>query len=194
MTGSLIIIFIGNRSSDIAYFIRYSGIPGDKGPDYEMPAVVESLAGSCLSKINCVVSKEDCMDTLTTYDVFYNVRSQAKNNYKCFERISDSDPNKHYECFDDYCLFDVQNDPCEYRNVAKQNQQILNITIDMLEQFKTELIKQYYPKVDPNGNPSYFDGYWDTWMEHSASSPKANTSLTILWCFPLIYSIFIRSN
>lgn len=192
MTHSLTIVLIGNRTSDIVYFIKYSGDPGDKGPDYEMSAVVESHAGSCLSKINCLVSKEDCMNTLTTYDVFYSVRSQAKIDNKCFERIADPDPNKNYECFDDYCLFDIQHDPCEYRNVAKQNQQILNITIDMLEQFKMELIKQYYPDTDPNGNPNNFDGYWDTWMERNASSPKMNTNIMILLCFPLVYYIFIK--
>ncbi|VVC41236.1 Alkaline-phosphatase-like, core domain,Alkaline phosphatase-like, alpha/beta/alpha,Sulfatase, N- [Cinara cedri] len=169
-----------NRTSDIAYYLKYSGDPGNLGPDYNMPNVAESLAGLHLSRINCLVSKEDCMDTLTTYTLFENVRSQAKVDTKCTERISDYNPNKHYECFDSYCLFDIQQDPCEYRNIAKTNQQALNMTIDMLEQFKKEMIKQVNPEIDPKANPSYFDGYWETWMEHSGSNYLiVNTYLTL---------------
>lgn len=172
---------IGNRTSDIVYYLKYSGDPGDKGPDYNMPDVVDSIAGSRLSRINCLLSKEDCMDTLTTYELFYNVRSQAKIDGKCTERISQSNPDEHYECFDDYCLFDIQQDPCEYRNVAKQNQQAFNATIGMLEQFKKELIKQNESIVNHNADPRYFDGYWETWMDSSSGSdsPDGHTRLII---------------
>lgn len=133
-----------------------------------MTAVAESLAGTHLSKINCLVSKVDCMDTLTTYDLFYNVRSQAKIDGKCTERISDPDPNARYECFDSPCLFDIQLDPCEYQNIASRNQEALDMTLDMLEQLKNEMTMQNYPEIDPKADPKFFDGYWDTWLEKSA--------------------------
>lgn len=172
---------IGNRTSDIVYFLKYSGEPGNRGPDYNMTDVVESLAGSRLSKMNCLVSKEDCMDTLTTYDVFYNVRSRAKIDSKCTERISHTNPDENYECFDDYCLFDLQQDPCEFRNVAKQNQHTFNMTIGILEQFKKELIKQNDTILNFKADPRYFDGYWETWMDSSGSdsSQGHRTGLTI---------------
>jgi len=149
------------------HYLRYSGDPGDKGPDYDMVGAVDGPAGSRLSKINCLASKEDCMDAVTAHDLFYNVRSRAKiNGDKCAERISRAaDPDERYECFDNYCLFDVQRDPCEYRNVAKQNGQALAMMVDMLEQYKTEMIRQNIPRVDPNADPRLYDGYWDTWME-----------------------------
>lgn len=172
----------GNRTSDIVYFLRYSGDPGNQGPEYNMPNVVDSVAGSRLSKINCLLSKENCMNTLTTYELFYNIRSQAKIDNKCPERISSADPNANYECFDNYCLFDVLQDPCEFKNIAKNNQQAFNMTMDMLEQFKSEMIMQIYPTVDPNSNPRFFGGYWDTWMEPSAGSDlsKVHTCILIL--------------
>jgi len=107
------------------------------------------------------------MDTLTAYDLFYSIRSRAKiDDGKCAERVANANPDERpYECFDDYCLFDVQQDPCEYRNVAEQNRQALAMTVDMLEQFKTEMIEQIIPKIDPNADPRLFDGYWETWME-----------------------------
>lgn len=148
-----------------------------------MTEIAESLAGSCLSKINCLVSKADCMDTLTTYDLFYNIRSQAKIDGKCTERISDPDPNARYECFNSHCLFDIQQDPCEYQNIANRNQEALGMAIDMLEQFKKEMIMQNYPQIDPKADPRFFDGYWDTWMEKSSGS--------ILFRGTLHYSITI---
>lgn len=182
-------ILLGNRTSDIAYYLKYSGERGNRGPDYDMSYVVESPAGLRLSKINCLVSKEDCMDTLTAYNLFYNIRSRSKIDNKCSDRIFSSDPNSRYECFDEYCLFDIQQDPCEYQNLAKHNQQILNITIDLLKQFKKEMIKQNIPDIDPNADPRYFNGYWDNWMENSGSNSSQNYSyMTIpIYIFFILY-------
>ncbi|XP_025421961.1 arylsulfatase B-like isoform X2 [Sipha flava] len=155
-----------NRTSGFSYFLRYSGDPGNKGPDYNMSNVVNSLAGSHLSKINCMVSKKDCTDAMTTRNLFYNVRSQATIINKCTERISHLNPkDEHYECFDGYCLFNVYQDPCEYRNVGIQHEDILNTTIYMLDRFRKELVKQSSPSIDLNSDPHNYDGYWETWLE-----------------------------
>jgi len=164
------------------------------GPEYNMNDVAESLAGSRLSKINCLVSKADCMDTLTTYDLFYNIRSQAKIDSKCIERIADPDPNGRYQCFDSPCLFDIQQDPCEYQNIASRHPEAFNMTIDLLVQFKKELTMQNYPAIDPAADPRFFDGYWDTWMEKSVGSISFGGQLNscviiiLIMCF---YNYFI---
>ncbi|VVC28693.1 Alkaline-phosphatase-like, core domain,Alkaline phosphatase-like, alpha/beta/alpha,Sulfatase, N- [Cinara cedri] len=158
-----------NRTSNLVSFLKYSGDTGNNGPDYNMSNVVESVAGSHLSKLNCILSKEDCMNTSTSYDLFYKLRSRANIVNQCSERISNPDPNEHYECFDDYCLFDIRRDPCEYRNVVKQNQEALNMTVFMLEQFENELVNQTLLTVDPNADPRYFGGYWETWMSYNTN-------------------------
>lgn len=189
-----LIIFEGNRTSDIVYYLKYSGEHGKMGPEYNMNDVAESLAGSRLSKINCLVSKADCMDTLTTYDLFYNIRSQAKIDSKCIERIADPDPNGRYQCFDSPCLFDIQQDPCEYQNIASRHPEAFNMTIDLLVQFKKELTMQNYPAIDPAADPRFFDGYWDTWMEKSVGSISFGGQLNscviiiLIMCF---YNYFI---
>lgn len=99
------------------------------------------------------------------HHLFNDVRGQAKIEEKCSERIAHPNPDENYECFDNYCLFDLHHDPCEYKNVADQNRHVLNETIDRLYEFKKELVRQYLPKYDPNADPRYFDGYWDTWMD-----------------------------
>lgn len=163
-------VLIGNRTSDLSFALSYYGEPGDIGPDYNMSDVVESSAGSFLSKINCLVSEEDCMDTSTVSDLFYSVRSKAKIDRQCVERISDPRPNANYECFDGHCLFDIQNDPCEYRNVRKGNQEILDEMINILERFKKNMTKQNRHDCDPDADPVRFDGYWDNWMEFNGSA------------------------
>lgn len=159
-------IFTGNRTSGFSYYLRYSGDPGNEGPEYNMSSVLNSLAGPHLSKTNCLISTRDCLDTLTMSKLFNNVRSRATIISNCSERISHPHPNhEHYECFDGYCLFDVYQDPCEYRNVGKQNEDILNTTIYMLDRFRKELINQSSPAIDLNSDPRNFDGYWETWLE-----------------------------
>jgi len=67
-------------------------------------------------------------------------------------------------------LFDIQRDPCEYQNIAIGNPEALDMTVDMLKQFKNEMTMQNYPEIDPKADPRFFDGYWDTWMEKSGGS------------------------
>lgn len=125
-----------------------------------------SAAGLHLSNINCLTG-DGCMNTSTSRDVFYVARSRAKvDGQTCPERVSDTDPDQRYECFDGYCLFDTLQDPCEYRNVAKQNPQTLAQTIGMLEQFKNEMTMQApKPITDPDADPRRFTGYWEPWLE-----------------------------
>lgn len=132
------------------------------------------------------------MDTSTARDLFYNVRSKAKIDRKCADRISDPRPNENYECFDGHCLFDIQNDPCEYRNVRKENQEILDEMIDILERFKKNMTKQNRQDCDPDADPLRFDGYWDSWMEFNGSaSSYASIYTTTTWLFFLSY-LYVR--
>lgn len=136
------------------------------------------------------------MDAQAAHNLFHDVRSKATIVGKCSERIAHPDPNDEpYECFDSYCLYDVNQDPCEYRNVGKQNEYILNTTIDMLNGFKKELMKQNRPDVDSNSDPRNFDGYWDTWLEPKNNAAKQHTAPSIrivifISCFVCNYFFF----
>ncbi|XP_050061914.1 arylsulfatase B-like isoform X2 [Aphis gossypii] len=155
-----------NRTSNLAINLKYSGDPGNVGPEYDMSGIMGSAVGLHLSKINCLTG-DVCMNTSAARDVFYVSRSRAKvDGQTCPERVSNLDPDQQYECFDGYCLFDTVQDPCEYRNVAEQNPQMLDQMIDMLKQFKGEM-KMQAPKriTDPDANPSRFSGYWEPWLE-----------------------------
>lgn len=100
-----------------------------------------------------------------------------------------------YECFDGYCLFDVHSDPCEYRNVARQNEQVLNMTVALLLQYRREIVRHVYPDVDPNADPTRTDGYWDTWLERGASGPSSRgRSSGVLTLFSACIIWFFTAN
>lgn len=160
-------VLTGNRTSEMAFNLKYAGDPGNEGPEYNMSGVMASAVGSRLSEINCSLTQSGCMNASTARDVFYIARSLAKvDGQTCPERVSNLNPDQRYECFDGYCLFDTLQDPCEYRNVAEQNPQTLDATIHMLELFKREMAMQApQPIIDPDADPRRFDGYWEPWLE-----------------------------
>lgn len=166
INNSLITFFSDNRTSNMVFNLKYAGDPGNAGPKYNMSGVVASVISKRLSEINCL-TQDGCMNASTARDVFYVARSLAKvDGQTCPERVSNPNPDQQYECFDGYCLFDILQDPCEYRNVAKQNPQTLDATIHMLEQFKNEMTMQSPdPLIDPEADPRRFAGYWEPWLE-----------------------------
>lgn len=196
----------GNRTSDIVYYLRYSGDRGDRGPEYNVSAVVRGPAGVRLSRVNCAATASDddgggerhCgAGSETAADAgrhpFLELRSRA--TVVCADRASDPDPNdERYECFEGPCLFDVGRDPCEYRNVAGRYPDVLDMMTDMLEQFGREAVRQHYPAPDPGSDPRNFGGYWDVWMDsaggtESTSVRHVNTA-ALLISAALFYRIF----
>ncbi|CAH3038820.1 unnamed protein product [Porites evermanni] len=63
------------------------------------------------------------------------------------------------------CLFDVENDPCEYVNQAKNNPDVLNRMLQWLEEFKNTMVPPRNKPVDPKANPNNFGGVWSPWMD-----------------------------
>lgn len=63
------------------------------------------------------------------------------------------------------CLFDVENDPCEYVNQAKNNPNVLNQMLQWLEEFKQTMVHPRNKPMDPKANPNNFGGVWSPWMD-----------------------------
>lgn len=161
----------GNRTSDYSRFLPYSGEPGrdPAAPERGDPAdAARSPAGSCLSRANCAASADDCADATAAARLFRGLRARADVVAGCADRVASTSPNADYECFDGHCLFDVRQDPCEYRNVAGRHPEELAAAVGHLERFRGELVPQRRPAIDPDADPARFGGYWDTWMDRDA--------------------------
>jgi len=151
---------------------KYNGDPGNVGPDYDMDGVMDSVAGTRLSRIGRSTTPDQRPSRVArdaASRAFRDVRSRARVQ-ACAARVSDPDPNgSRYECFDGHCLYDLIADPCEYRNVAAQNPSPLATATAALARYRNQLVPQHRPGVDPDANPDRYGGYWDTWLENTAA-------------------------
>ena len=63
------------------------------------------------------------------------------------------------------CLFDVEDDPCEYVNRANSNPDLVNQMLQELEKFKQTMVPPRNKPFDPRANPDNFGGVWSPWMD-----------------------------
>ena len=63
------------------------------------------------------------------------------------------------------CLFNIQEDPCEYVNQAKNQPEIVNDMMVRLEELRRTMVPPRNQKPDPEANPNNFGGVWSPWMD-----------------------------
>ena len=71
-----------------------------------------------------------------------------------------------YEGTSNGCLFDLDNDPCEYSNVADQYQNIKQIMENKLVGYSNIIVpdlREIYGGQPDESNPDNFGGWWDAW-------------------------------
>ncbi|GFW13557.1 arylsulfatase B [Trichonephila clavipes] len=61
------------------------------------------------------------------------------------------------------CLFDVENDPCEYNNLAKAMPEIAQKLEELLNQYRIEAVPIRNLPMDPAANPKYHGYAWVPW-------------------------------
>ncbi|XP_049520772.1 arylsulfatase B-like [Dermacentor silvarum] len=93
-------------------------------------------------------------------DVFKNVgRWREEATLTC-----DDDVNKNFESGETYYLFDVARDPCEQRNLAKDQPELLFALLDKLSVYNKTVVPPVNDTIDPRGYPQYNDGIWKPWL------------------------------
>ena len=63
------------------------------------------------------------------------------------------------------CLFNIAKDPCEYYNIADDNQVIVNQMLDKLQDYNRTMIATGNKPEDPAGNPKYHNDTWVPWIK-----------------------------
>ena len=61
------------------------------------------------------------------------------------------------------CLFDLDDDPCEYVNLASKNTEVVDTMLNWLEKYKLTMIKPKNLPDDTAANPRNFNGVWTPW-------------------------------
>ncbi|XP_078346460.1 arylsulfatase J-like [Oculina patagonica] len=63
------------------------------------------------------------------------------------------------------CLFNIEDDPCEYTNLAGEEEDVLNYILQLLEKYKASMVPIRNKPYDPNANPHINDGLWTAWCD-----------------------------
>lgn len=58
------------------------------------------------------------------------------------------------------CLFDIENDPCELNNVARENPNILSAMLKELSKFRESAVAPKNIPLDPRGDPKNWNYVW----------------------------------
>lgn len=74
------------------------------------------------------------------------------------------------------CLFNIEEDPCEYVNQAKNEKAVLASMLHWLEQYKETMVSPRNQPVDPKANPDKFGGVWSPWMDEENAENHASLS------------------
>ena len=63
------------------------------------------------------------------------------------------------------CLFNIDDDPCEYTNLAEEEKDMLNFMLQLLDKYKATMVPIRNKDYDPNANPKYHNGVWTAWCD-----------------------------
>ena len=63
------------------------------------------------------------------------------------------------------CLFDIEQDPCEYVNLASQHEDLVQKLLTKLEEYRNSSVPPRNKHMDPRANPKYHGGAWVPWED-----------------------------
>jgi len=73
------------------------------------------------------------------------------------------------------CLFNIENDPCEYEDVSNKFPIIYNIMIARLNEYRKKMHKpRRNTNSDPQANPKLHNGAWISWKDDAPTVEKSS--------------------
>lgn len=100
------------------------------------------------------------------------------------------DPHKQLEsmsndCHTKYCLYNIEEDPCECNDLAANNKHIVEELASILDHHRQQLVKEKVPHCEKQGHPGE-SNYWEPWI-FSASSCNMMSKLVLLIVYLVKY-------
>lgn len=68
------------------------------------------------------------------------------------------------------CLFNIQEDPCEYNNLADSEPVVLKRLMDLLDEYNSTVVPARNQPDDPNARPALHGYAWVPWMDSVTQS------------------------
>lgn len=126
---------------------------------YNITAVIDSKSGKAVASIANALF----LPWASELDI-KNRRSQATIRCDSAPLWPTGTSTNTMSCQVTPCLFNIENDPCERNNVARQFPAITTQLYDILKFYRLSLVPQINQPVDAFGsNPKLFNNTWSTW-------------------------------
>lgn len=136
---------------------------------YYSDAVLSSRAGQILKKYSKTYQSQSRNDGpngkgCISNDEIEEIRSQAR--ITCKGHVPPAN-NSEQACnaVASPCLFDIVNDPCETKNLAKQFPDILHRLVAKLDHYARIALPIRNKPGDPRSDPANFGGIWTWWYD-----------------------------
>ncbi|CAH0383750.1 unnamed protein product [Bemisia tabaci] len=147
-----------NDTETLKYTTFYHGESGRNGEKYSLNLVT----GSPVSKIlrRNVPEKE--------LEIEYAERRRSLNRgmiAACSERIAASKLVPPDQCSEAPCLFNIHQDPCEFRDVAAHHPSIVDELRKLYEKYASSFAEPQDHGLDPAALPQNWDGWWTPWLD-----------------------------
>ena len=93
---------------------------------------------------------------------FSNTPPRLKN---AVVNCSGEPPVSPAECREKPCLFNIEDDPCEYYNVAEKNPDVMKKLLSVLENYKKSMVPSRNKPRDEAADPNAHGGVWTPWRD-----------------------------
>lgn len=121
---------------------------GKENPKYNISAVLQSDVNVALAHLS--------FNRLTVDGIAKRRKHLQSRDCRQFLPIN-------LDCYP--CLFDLWMDPCETRNIARDQPTILVNLMRRIDEFWKNLVPQQNKPVDPRSNPANYENVWTTWLD-----------------------------
>lgn len=75
------------------------------------------------------------------------------------------------------CLFDLSKDPCESKDISANNPNVVNDLLLAIVQYKSNMMPQMLPEVDPRGLPELYNYTWSHWLDQNPTTPQHSSQI-----------------
>lgn len=82
---------------------------------------------------------------------------RRENNIDCYTNINVTTICKALK---EPCLFDIENDPCELNNVARDYPEVLTKMLTELSNMRSSVVPPNNVPIDPRGDPKNWNYVW----------------------------------
>ena len=121
-----------------------------KNPPYCPKAVLQSLTGMALARLNSSVTVANLLQLRKQATV---TCSTSANNTNC-DTVRGS------------CLFDLSVDPCEMNDLSAEHPSLLQELTELLKNYTATLVPQLNQPLDPvRADPAKFNDIWSPWED-----------------------------